>query len=506
MMFNFPGSSAKKDKSVRFRMDANLATKDAMTTEPLDVCIETDAAVYRSYAAINSFMAAMHFCADKNNWDGYLSARYKQTLAVKDQTKNTIQVQMFRQKSADAECCRSNSLSSTSKKIDHKFQRSKSASATMEGSSKDENSAFTVQLHEVTIGLEQFQVLYEEQVIELLHEGKKFLTEIYPLKLRVETLENIFSLLFLTNENIREDVACMSDSGEEGATPESRNGSRGGSRENISHLNLSHEGTPGPSPASRSHSDTEFSFETGKSPNSHGPLPTPEVDANAPVKAEVEVGSVIRSETRTTPVGIFSITKTELKGSGPDSSAKKTSGNVSNNSAGSTASAYKIGFISNPYIVRDVLMVLKECLVDLRAAKYRLIDQQSDAQKSELQSKSDDVKSRSNLPTTAAHTVRTEDALNTALTSSIGQDLLQQRMSRLSQVVNEALWRFQLIVDSQLPSTLGKISMEKSHLQVGMDSDDDAGKSEFYTRGRGTSLDYSKCIQLIMHSKTKISF
>ena len=46
--------------------------------------------------------------------------------------------------------------------------------------------------------------LYEQQVLEKLQEAKVYLSLVYPLNYRLEILENIFSLLFLTSDDIKQ--------------------------------------------------------------------------------------------------------------------------------------------------------------------------------------------------------------------------------------------------------------------------------------------------------------
>ena len=69
-----------------------------------------------------------------------------------------------------------------------------------------------------------------------LNATKNCLSNIHPLRFRVELLENIFSMLFLTNEDVRQDVGVYSDSGEEGAIDSralSRSASHGSTNSSI---------------------------------------------------------------------------------------------------------------------------------------------------------------------------------------------------------------------------------------------------------------------------------
>ena len=302
--------------------------------------------------------------------------------------------------------------------------------------------------------------------MDKLKEGRAFLADLYPLKLRVETLENIFSLLFLTNENIREDmVAGLSDSGEEGAVPESRNGSRLGSRDNLSTLEstLEKSYTPSPNPESR---QDEFTFTDQPRPKPQSQEPAVEL-GTTPVKVEVEKGKISDEdegevEMKETLLGTFSITKTELKDTSSDY-PKKNSGNWSTNSAGSTGSVYKIGFTANPYIVRDMLATLKDCLSDLSSAKFRLTStQQLSKDPATKYRPTTPQQDPTNSPTDYQQLQAKEEALNLHVMSSVDSGQLQQRTSRLSQSVSEASWRFQLVVPGHLPSEVGRIQTEKA--------------------------------------------
>ena len=247
--------------------------------------------------------------------------------------------------------------------------------------------------------------------------------------------------------------------------PESRNGSRLGSRDNLSTLEstLEKSYTLSPNPESR---QDEFTFTDQPRPKPQSQEPVVEL-CTTPVKVEVEKGKISDEdegevEMKETLLGTFSITKTELKDTSSDY-PKKNSGNWSTNSAGSTGSVYKIGFTANPYIVRDMLATLKDCLSDLSSAKFRLTStQQLSKDPATKYRPTTPQQDPTNSPTDYQQLQAKEEALNLHVMSSVDSGQLQQRTSRLSQSVSEASWRFQLVVPGHLPSEVGRIQTEKA--------------------------------------------
>ena len=161
---------------------------------------------------------------------------------------------------------------------------------------------------------------------------------LYPLAYRVEVLENIFSLLFVTHEALAE-VGSW-DSGEEG-------GDEAGTR-------FANPDTPG------------MCSSFGDSLTPSAPL-SPMDSTFKPfspyltMRQSTGVGSVNQAERNKAGRNLFSLTDSRLQEVLEEGLGQKVrnSGSMSNTSNTSTNSAYRIGFLANSYIVRDLLSVLK---------------------------------------------------------------------------------------------------------------------------------------------------
>ncbi len=146
----------------------------------------------------------------------------------------------------------------------------------------------------------------------------------------------------------------------------------------------------------------------------------------------------------------LSITKSELKDAPkpPGKMPKKASaGSLSNASNTSTSSSYKIGFLVNEFVVRDVLSMLKDCILDLNTVKFKLQSSAKDESGTKMSSSEELSK-------------HLETMLNGCVLSSVEEGKLQQRISKLQQCVSEATWRFQLVAHEWLPSEPGRIIVD----------------------------------------------
>lgn len=181
--------------------------------------------------------------------------------------------------------------------------------------------------------------LYRELVLDKLHEAKVYLSLIHPLNYRLEVLENMFSLLFLTSEEIKQPKVS------EGV-----------------------EGTPLGS-----------------------------------------VGGVLSSVT--------SIDSMSSAGAGGDGVASALS------SIALIKSQHT--FLVDEDVTSDLLDMLKDCIFELRAAKFALT-QQSEAT----------VGKREESP---------ELSPSTTVKSSVPHTSLFPRSSKLEQLINEARWRLKLV-------------------------------------------------------------
>ena len=296
-----------------------------------------------------------------------------------------------------------------------------------------------------------------------LNATKNCLSNIHPLRFRVELLENIFSTLFVTNEDVRQDV--YSDSGEEGAIDSrglSRSTSHGSTsssvipriKEDVAVEDASHFFSISDENVmlwSDKTSSANTSVETVLSSNTlqlRDPLLSPvKSTSTKETHSQGESSTVSRVELKDMP-------STDVN------QRRKASGNASVTSNASTNSVYKIGFLANEYIVRDVLHTIKDCLVELNATKFKLMNNSDDS---------------SNEASVIGITERRqmEFSLNKSIISDVCEEKLQQRISKLQQCVSEATWRFQLASHNWLPSEPGDIIVDLKKVE---EIEDDFGK------------------------------
>jgi zinc finger FYVE domain-containing protein 26 len=403
--FLISGSSKEQSKPKTVRFAEKSDGPVKVPKVPISIEQERDIAIYRSYCALKHFMDAMYFCADNSNCMPRMSSVIN-----------------------DLEC-------------------------------KDQGHG------EQDLN---FQEIYDMFVTRKLKAGKEQVSKLHPLSYRVETLENTFSLLFMTQEDVQEAVILHTDSGED--MPEDPNCSIDCADSamlsidsNLHSLNSTYE-TISESELDdhdkltmitnklwrisrlKSENDLDVSVKLDSSAVEIGNVSYDEPFQNSTARVERKV----RRERSSTP-GRKSSTegKSEVKNHVED---------LSNISTGSTSSTYKIGFIANQYIVRDFLAMLNECLLELDSAMYRLIGEKVDMKESLGTSKS------------------IQKALNRHMKCTVSEDNLQSRISRLRQYVSEAQWRFQLVSHDQIPSEPGKVLSTPFREEAAEISDDDLGK------------------------------
>ncbi|XP_062609221.1 zinc finger FYVE domain-containing protein 26-like [Saccostrea cucullata] len=279
-----------------------------------------------------------------------------------------------------------------------------------------------------------FQEEYSKNVTQKLSSAKVYLSKLQPLNFRVEILENIFSLLFLSHEEIQESSAIFDSDSETGEEDE-----RGRSETIVSnHPSLSQSILSEGSTSSPSQSvDEKITGEdlTGVGQILIGSYDEPFVETVPDVKTKKRERSASQDNSRSVYLQRLNSLKEKL------AHQKGGSGNGSTLSTGSTSSCRKFGFLCNEYLVRDILALLKECLVDLSSAKFQILGNKE-------------------MPGKATKTVidvSLEEPLSRLVQSSVGRDTLQRHVSQLQQFVSEAQWRFQLVCHEMIPRTPGVV-------------------------------------------------
>ncbi|KAK6181134.1 hypothetical protein SNE40_009062 [Patella caerulea] len=391
-----------RKKSVRFQ-DEKTKTSSHFDNEPISIEQQCDISIFRSFCAIKNTMDILAFCSEH----------------FEHELMNPV--------------CIKNSL--RPKHLMRAFSMEEGVSSSSDG--EDWLSSSQTGQSLMSDNVNNFEKLYEMNVTKKLIATKIHLKQLHPLQLRVETLENILSLLFVTHEDFNSDYVQDPDSGDE----EGEVGSKRNSAENMS-LN-SEEETPqigkkmnfsrssqkaNPDPASSSQS---FPVSVGYDEPFEDTVQT-----SQSLQQSVSIPQNQLADAKTTPTKKLSLTLTSLR--------KMSSLNKSSEISSSlTSGNMKIGFLANEYIVRDILAMLKDSLLDLNTVRFKLSGKDGDTK----DGKTNDLMIDSEL----------EKLLVQHVKSSITSETLQQRITRLTQLIHEAQWRFQLVCHEQVPRQPGML-------------------------------------------------
>lgn len=280
-----------------------------------------------------------------------------------------------------------------------------------------------------------FQEEYSKNVTEKLNSAKLSLSKLQPLTFRTEILENIFSLLFLSHEDIQESSAIF-DSDSDMEDDERRRGDTIVGHASLSQSLLSEGSTSSPSYSVDERTMSEEVIEEVSSSYTGG-YDEPFVEVVSEVKPKrLERSASQDKSSRSAYLERLNSLKEKL------AHQKGGSGNGSTISTGSTSNCQKLGFLCNEYLVRDILLMLKECLVDVTSARFQLLGKEKETLGKSVKAVID---------------VRLEEPLSRLVQSSVDKDALQRHVTQLQQFVSEAQWRFQLVCHENIPQTPGMV-------------------------------------------------
>ena len=452
-------------KSVKFNIEGERDDSPCDHKQPININHERDTSIYRSYCAIKHFMDAISFCSEIEMWKKFQKAKKKKhsdasVPSCAQMTSESVDCSNFSttlshlSKRSTSIVSMSGSSSQGSSRANFSRPRSISTLTTQTTASLDSANA----LNELTSEVDLLQDTYEQRVTQSLVAGKNHLSKIYPLTYRMEVFENLFSLLFTTHEDVQEMTSPGQlhwDSGDEDAEDKRRSwdSQRDADGETSLLSSLPESVTP-VVPLS--------------------PVYTDDVDLLPQDHTDTRKDSQVKNEDLNLQ---FQEHDPKEHSSGLEG-RKRGSGPGSTNSNASTSNMYAIGFVANEFIVRDVLHILKELLVDISAEMYTLhIDKQG-------------LKSTEHKDPVIEHTKKIDLSLSECVNCSIEPGNLQGRVSRLTQCVSEALWRFQLVSHDHVPKEVGKVPTDLNTLP---DSD-----SEDY--GQWFSCNIFVCVGLDVHS------
>ena len=311
------------------------------------------------------------------------------------------------------------------------------------------------------------QSLYKEKVSQIILQTKHCLSKLLPLTFRVEILENIFSLLFLTHEDVQETLLLSEyESDEEDHNGLSKSGSKSSITPLLSPLKESLE-MKVPTVTVHKSSVEEVNIDYDIPFKETEPEVTSGVDMDKVGKAlkEMKANIVEKSEKM----------KEAQHHEGRHSSVSE---NISSMSTSSSVNLDAVGFIANEYIVRDVLALMKDCILDVSAAKYQIFGNKADARERYRSSREITPGRSSEID------VNTEEALCRLVKSSITMDTLQKRIAQLERNSSEAHWRYQLVSNEHIPRSPGEV-LKEVVMTTGDSSDEEM---EIKGHGTGSSL------------------
>ena len=376
-----------------------------------------DIAIYTGYCVLKSVMDAIMFCLE--------SEETRLMKPVNNYSRRRInRLTSYSSNETDASGL---SRHASSERLDVDVNTAKDESLTEEG-------------------VIDVQGLYRKHVTEKLNCAKSYLAKMQPLTFRVEMMENVFSLLFLTHEDIQETV--MSEYNSDEVDDKSFRSSTG-------------TGVDSPSP--RIHDSISFeipkvAIETTPDNISNMAYDVPFEDIQ---KQKKKPGlDIVQVEQKLEKVKENIAKKSENLFSKKlpiprESHRSSFSENISSVSNCSNWSLDHFGFVLNEYLVRDILALLKDSLLDVSAARFQLYGSRQDSRER--------VRASQEVKDTGSNDLdpEIEESLSYILKSSISKDSLQKRITQLQKYTSEAQWRYQLVVNDHIPKQVGEVLKEQ---------------------------------------------
>ncbi|KAK7103379.1 hypothetical protein V1264_018289 [Littorina saxatilis] len=429
----------KKQKSVHFHDDS----QSPGTKEPISAEQELDICIYRSYCAVKNVMDSIVFCYENSDLDLMNPIRVKKVLKPK---KYSAAV----------------SIDTIANVSSSEGDESSTPSGERSDKSLGDRHFLLLQPASVEEPEASFEELYQRCVWQKIQQAREHLQHLYPLAYRVEIVENIFSLLFCRHNDILEGALTLEGESDYELEGESKTDS-------LEFLNMS--------TVSEDEGDSE---KFGNSLKDDGSA------SSVFQQTDSAIGSLASEEKMQRSGSIeydtpFHEQKRE-RSSHPRLSRSRHQ-DSSDNIRSSTHPDYSCGFLANDYVVRDVLAMLKDALVDLNAVKFKMQGRVQERGKQSSgsthspsrQSGRTAVSSipeggdRSSPRSPEKSSLKSNDAdfnpaleklLSRTVSSSISAEAMQKRIAQLTQHIHEAQWRFQLVAHEMIPRQPGRVLEE----------------------------------------------
>ncbi|KAH3847795.1 hypothetical protein DPMN_090125 [Dreissena polymorpha] len=316
--------------------------------------------------------------------------------------------------------------------------------------------------------------LYAENVTSKLNAAKNYLAKLQPLTFRVEMLENVFSLLFVTHDDIQDILQASEYNSDEGDDSKSASGdvqtpvltpikelpSRG--KTGVAKLQDNTNVTA-------AYDEPYVETPTG----SHVDQPSIEADEKIDMNKVGKALENIKAH----------ISKKRHKSSDDNWLDRRSSvsENISSLSASSSVNMDLIGFICSEYLVRDILAMLKDCILDVSAAKFHIHGNKTDSRDRYKPVREAVTKATVDLDPNI------EEPLCHLVKSSVTMETLQKRITQLEKFTSEAHWRYQLVSDEHIPLAPGEVLSEVVMTTGGMSDDEVEIKDKKGSRRRRSS-------------------
>ncbi|GFR95860.1 zinc finger FYVE domain-containing protein 26-like, partial [Elysia marginata] len=420
-----------KKKAVKFNDDSSK-----FTNEPINVEQQKDITIFRSFCAIKNVMDALSFSVSKVDYELLNPVKIKSMVSGRRLCKTFLSYQSL--SSSEGDDSSSPDLSSSVSASDKTRTEIK------------ENS-------------EQFFTLYEEMVTKKLRLTREHLSLIQPMAYRLEVMEDIFSLLFVTTADLSaEGSAIDMETDDDTDSKQSSLDNTGGDSLNMSGVSEEDGANVEDSLSEKAKMETRGNSQAVQpssgsktvqlSPSTGVEYDVPFVDMHPHVADTTPMSEPAKSAYFTLGDESLQQKETAAKHISPPRLPNRRRKRVASETQPSDDI---VRFLANEYLTRDILSMLKDALSDFNMAKSSLSGKMLENRR--------DISGASRLKPAAVDPA-IEEALQTSIVTSVQPASLTKRLTKLTQAVHEAWWRLQLVAHEAFPRVPGQLLTEPVYI------------------------------------------
>ena len=422
----FSSEAKSKKKAVKFNDDSSSKSP----IEPINVEQQKDITIFRSFCAIKNVMDALTFCVSKADQELLNPVQIKSVVSGRRLCKTFLSYQ---------------SLSSS--------EGDESSSPDLSSPTTEANKTKS----EIKENSEQFFASYDEMVTKKLRKTREHLSLIQPMAYRLEVMEDIFSLLFVTSADLNTDGSAIDmETDDENDSKQSSLDNIGGDSLNIScvseedGLNVG-DSLPDKGKTEASTPSTGQISNSQSSPNAGLEYDVPFVDSHQHAADSIATPEPSKS-------AYFTLGD-ENQGE-PEATARHTSPTRlprrrKKRVTSETQANDIVGFLANEYLSRDILNMLRDALNDFNTARSSLSGKALENRR--------DITGASRAKPSAVDPL-IEEALQANIVTSVQPASLPKRLTKLTQAVHEAWWRLQLVAHEAFPRMPGQLLSEPVYI------------------------------------------